>query len=111
MSKRLRKRSGCPPAVAVLAILWMLAPFLAACGATPEEMTVDQAERVEVRISMDTAAALTEGLKGEGTPVVESIPVSYFIKSGWWARPLPSWPSARRNRSCPPRALPSGPGM
>ncbi len=149
MSKRLRKRSGCPPAVAVLAILWMLASFLAACGATPEpetivqtvevektvvetvevekevsrvvtaaaptpgptdapptplspgvvvqnelerlapgritynppeEMTVDHAERVEARISMDTAAALTEGLKGAGTPVVESIPVSYFMK-------------------------------
>lgn len=186
MNKRVRKRARCVPAVALLAILWMLAPFLAACGATaeptaapeataapaptagaqmpteapgapeptepvkvtvvivetvevektiiqtvevekevevtrvvtaaapapvptaapptplspgvvvqnelerlasglitynpPAEMTVDHAVRVEVRISMDTAVALTEGLKGPGTPVVESIPVGYFMR-------------------------------
>jgi hypothetical protein len=46
----------------------------------PTEMTVDKPERVEVRISMDTAAPLTTGLKGPGTPTVESIPVSCFMK-------------------------------
>jgi hypothetical protein len=46
----------------------------------PTEMTVDQTERVEVRIGMDTAAPLTTGLKGSGTPTVESIPVSCFMK-------------------------------
>jgi hypothetical protein len=46
----------------------------------PAEMTVDQTERVEVRISMDTAAPLTTGLKGSGEPVVESIPVGYFMR-------------------------------
>jgi hypothetical protein len=46
----------------------------------PTEMTVDKTERVEVRISMDTAAPLTTGLKGSGTPTVESIPVSCFMK-------------------------------
>ena len=46
----------------------------------PTEMTVDKTERVEVRISMDMAAPLTTGLKGPGTPTVESIPVSCFMK-------------------------------
>jgi len=46
----------------------------------PTEMTVDETERVEVRISMDSAAPLTTGLKGSGEPVVESIPVAYFMK-------------------------------
>jgi hypothetical protein len=46
----------------------------------PTEMTVDKTERVEVRISMDKAVPLTEGLRGTGTPVVESIQVSCFMK-------------------------------
>ncbi len=47
----------------------------------PTEMTVDQTERVEVRISMDMAAPITAGLKGSGTPTVESIHVSSFMKA------------------------------
>jgi hypothetical protein len=46
----------------------------------PTEMTVDKTERVEVRISMDMAAPLAEGLKGPGEPVVEPIQVSCFMK-------------------------------
>jgi hypothetical protein len=46
----------------------------------PTEMTVDETERVEVRISMDTSAPITTGLKGSGTPTVESIHVSCFMK-------------------------------
>jgi hypothetical protein len=46
----------------------------------PTEMTVDKTERVEVRISMDMAASMTTGLKGRGTPVVEPIHASCFMK-------------------------------
>jgi hypothetical protein len=46
----------------------------------PAEMTVDKPERVEARISMDVTAPITTGLKGSGTPVVESISVGYFMK-------------------------------
>lgn len=47
----------------------------------PTEMTVDKTERVEVRISMDMAAPITAGLKGSGTPTVESIRVSSFMRA------------------------------
>lgn len=46
----------------------------------PAEMTVAKTERIEVRICMDAAAPIVEGLQGPGTPRVESIPVSYFMK-------------------------------
>ncbi len=46
----------------------------------PAEMMVDQTERVEARISLDTDAPLTEGLRGVGAPVEESIRVSSFMK-------------------------------
>jgi hypothetical protein len=44
------------------------------------EMAVDKAERVEVRIGMDMTAPITTGLKGAGTPTIESIHVSCFMK-------------------------------
>jgi hypothetical protein len=43
-------------------------------------MTVDEKERIEVRISMGTDEAIAAGLQGPGVPVVESIPVAYFMK-------------------------------
>jgi hypothetical protein len=125
MDRQLRKLLACRSAAAVSVTLWLLVPFLAACGAAPgapapteapaayptepapptpsspgavvqkelarlaagliaynppTEMTVDKTERVEVRISTDMAAPLTTGLKGSGTPTVESIHVSCFMR-------------------------------
>lgn len=46
----------------------------------PQEMTVGQRERVEVRITQSTTANLTQNLQGRGTPQVEQIPVASFMK-------------------------------
>ncbi len=46
----------------------------------PEQMTVAQRERVEVRITQSQTAPLAEGLKGSGTPRVEQIGVSSFMR-------------------------------
>ncbi len=46
----------------------------------PQEMTVGQRERIEVRITPSMTADLAENLQGRGTPQVEQIPVSSFMK-------------------------------
>ncbi len=46
----------------------------------PEEMTEGERERVEVRITQNMTAPLTEGLKGSGAPRIEQIPVASFMK-------------------------------
>lgn len=46
----------------------------------PEEMTEGERERVEVRITQNMTASLTEGLKGSGAPRIEQIPVASFMK-------------------------------
>lgn len=46
----------------------------------PTEMRVGEAERVEVRIGPEEVAGFTEGLEGGGEPIVESLPISTFMK-------------------------------
>lgn len=46
----------------------------------PEQMSVGQRERVEVRISPSLTTTLTEDLKGSGAPRVEQLQVSSFMK-------------------------------
>lgn len=47
----------------------------------PANMRMGQTERVEVRIAQDETTDLTEGLQGRGTPEVEPIKVSAFMKA------------------------------
>jgi hypothetical protein len=67
------------PGVVVQRELDKLVPGLIAYN-PPTRMTVDEPERVEVRVSMDVSAPITAALKGVGAPTVESIPVSYWMK-------------------------------
>jgi hypothetical protein len=45
----------------------------------PEEMTVDETYLVEVRLAQSEEVTLGEGLRGEGAPRIEDIPVSSFM--------------------------------
>lgn len=47
----------------------------------PEEMTVGQRERVEVRITRSMTVTMDEELQGRGAPQVEQIPVTTFMKA------------------------------
>lgn len=47
----------------------------------PVDMRMGRTERVEVRVAQDETTNLTEGLQGRGTPEVEPIKVSAFMKA------------------------------
>jgi hypothetical protein len=46
----------------------------------PQEMTVEEKERVEVRITINPTSPLDKGLQGAGAPQVEPIQVANFMK-------------------------------